>query len=97
MYGRITDKIELSLPSSGKLLVGTWVSNYSLLPKSVLLAEGWKPITEVRPEYDEATQYLEFDTAVDNGTNVVVTYKAVDIPVDYQTELENLLLEQMGV
>lgn len=97
MYGRITDKTELYLPTSAKLNNGTWVSNYNLLPESVLLSEGWKPIEEIKPTYDEATQYLSFESAVDNGTNIVVTYIAVDIPIDENAELENLLLEELGV
>lgn len=96
MYGRITEKTELSLPSSAKLNDGTWVSNYNLLPESALLVEGWKPITEVKPTYNKAKQYLEVDTAVDNGDTITVTYKVVDV-MDYATELENLLLEEMGV
>lgn len=80
MYGRITDKTELALPTSGVLSDGRTVSNYHLLPESVLLSEGWKPIKEVKPTFDEATQYLVVDTAVDKGDKITVTYKAVDIP-----------------
>lgn len=97
MYGRITEKTELFLPSSGQLLDGRWVSNYNLLPPDVLTAEGWKPITEVRPVYNEATQYLSIDTTVDSGDHIIVTYKAVSIPDNETSELENLLLEQMGM
>lgn len=81
MYGRITDKTEIGLPSTGILNDGRTVSNYHLLPIETLTAEGWKPIEEVKPEYDEATQYLVVDTAVGNGDKITVTYKAVDIPI----------------
>ena len=66
------------LPTSGILQDGRTVSNYHLLPDEILLAEGWLPCEEVKPEYDEATQYLVIDTAVVQGDKVIVTYKAVD-------------------
>jgi len=81
MYGRITDKTELGLPATGILNDGRTVSNYHLLPLETLVAEGWKPMEEVKPTYDEATQYLAVDTAIDTGTKITVTYKAVDIPI----------------
>jgi len=98
MYGRIlNNSTELGLPTAGILLDGRTVSNYHLLPEKTLLEEGWLPCEEVKPEFDEATQYLEVDTAVDNGSVIVVTYKAVDIPVDELSAMEDLLLSEMGV
>ena len=97
MYGRITDKTELSLPISGTLSDGRTVSSYHLLPLETLTAEGWKPIEEVKPAFDEATQYLEVDTAVDAGNKITVTYKAVNILVDELAAMEDLLLVEMGV
>jgi len=97
MLGRITDKIELSLPTSGILQDGRTVSNYHLLPAKTLTAEGWKPIEEVKPVYNEATQYLAVDTAIDVGDKITVTYKAVDIPADELAAMEDLLLAEMGV
>lgn len=81
MYGRITDKTELTLPFTGILKDGRTVSNYNLLPTETLKAEGWKPMEEVKPTYDEATQYLAVDTAIDAGDKITVAYKAVDIPI----------------
>ena len=81
MYGRITDKTELTLPFTGILQDGRTVSNYHLLPAETLAVEGWKPMEEVKPTYDEATQYLAVDTAIDMGDKITVTYKAVDIPI----------------
>lgn len=97
MYGRITDKTELFLPHSGTLSDGRTVSNYHLLPVETLTAEGWKPIEEVKPTYDEATQYLEVDTAIDAGDKITVTYVVVDIPADELSAMEDLLLAEMGV
>jgi len=70
--------VQLGLPTSGVLNDGRTVSNYHLLPPDILTVEGWLPCEEVKPEYDEATQYLVIDTAVVQGDKVIVTYKAVD-------------------
>jgi hypothetical protein len=82
MYGRITDKTELDLPTSGVLVDGRTVSNYHLLPVEILTAEGWLPCEEIKPVYNEATQYLEVDTAVKQGNKIVVTYRAMAIPTE---------------
>ena len=77
MYGRITDKTELGLPTSGVLLDGRTVSNYHLLPDKTLLEEGWLPCEEVKPEC-KATEKLIVDTAEVIANKVVVTYVAVE-------------------
>jgi len=97
MYGRITNRTELFLPTSGTLSDGRTVSNYHLLPAEMLIAEGWKPIEEVKPAFDEATQYLQMDSAVDTGDKITVTYVAVAIPTDELSAMEDLLLAEMGV
>lgn len=81
MYGRITDKTELSLPQTGVLSDGRTVSNYHLLPESVLFSEGWLPCEEIKPEYNAELQYLVVETAIQQGDIIVVTYKAVEIPI----------------
>ena len=80
MYAKVVNGqvTRACLPTSGILQDGRTVSNYHLLPDETLLAEGWLPCEEVKPEYDEATQYLVIDTAVVQGDKVIVTYKAVD-------------------
>ena len=80
MYAKVVNGqvTQAHLPTSGILQDGRTVSNYHLLPDETLLAEGWLPCEEVKPEYDEATQYLVIDTAVVQGDKAIVTYKAVD-------------------
>ena len=97
MYGRITDKTELGLPRSGIRLDGRTVSNYDRLDIGILAAEGWKFCEEIKPAYDEATQYLQMDSAIDAGDKITVTYVAVAIPVDELSAMEDLLLAEMGV
>lgn len=80
MYGRISDKIELGLPATGVRIDGRMVSNYNMLEPETLLAEGWKPIEEVKPAFDVAAQYLVVDTAIDTGDRITVTHKVINIP-----------------
>jgi hypothetical protein len=96
MLGRIIDdKTELRLPEVGVLLDGRTVSNYDCLPLETLTAEGWLPYEEIKPEHDEATQMLVVDSAVRQADKIVVTYLAVDKPVDEAEALEDLLLEEL--
>ena len=53
--------IQYSLPKTGVLKDGRTVSGYHLLDEETLLEEGWLPLEDVEPEYDEETQYLVQD------------------------------------
>lgn len=67
--------IQIGLPSTGTLKDGSTVSGYNLLPESVLLDEGWLPLVDNKPEYDEETEYLEFvDYEVIPDVKVVANY-----------------------
>jgi hypothetical protein len=55
--GQVT---QVGLPSSGVLSDGCSVSNYNLLPESVLLTEGWLLLELNEPEYNSTTQELQF-------------------------------------
>ena len=95
MYAKLNPLI-IGAPSSAQLSDGRWVSNFHLLPHETLIAEGWRELEEVKPAYDEATQYLEQDSAVEENGKIVVTYVAVNLPVEIDpepilTELEGLL------
>ncbi len=52
---------QYSLPKTGTLKDGRTVSGYHLLDEEVLLNEGWLPLEDIPPEYDEETQYLVQD------------------------------------
>ena len=52
---------QYSLPKVGTLKDGRTVSGYHLLDEEVLLDEGWLPLEDNPPEYDEETQYLAND------------------------------------
>ena len=45
----------------GSLLDGSTVSGYHLLDEDTLIDEGWLPLEDIPPEYDEETQYLVND------------------------------------
>jgi len=98
MLGRITPKeTQLTLPTAAQKKDGTWVSNYNLLSPDILAAEGWKRVEEIKPSCNESTQYLSFDSAVEADGKIIVTYVAVDMPIDNTAALEALLLAEMGV
>ena len=80
MYAKVENGqvTQAHLPTSGILQDGRTVSNYHLLPDETLLAEGWLPCEEVKPDYDEATQYLVIDTAVVQGDKVIVNYSRIN-------------------
>lgn len=53
--------VQVGLPRTGTLKDGSTVSAYHLLPEDILRDEGWLPLEENKPEYDEITQYIEFE------------------------------------
>lgn len=82
MYAKVENGIvtQAYLPTSGTLN-GRTVSNYNLLPESVLLAEGWLPLTENKPEYDADTQELRLTGYTIEADKVTANYEAVKKPV----------------
>lgn len=81
---------QLTLPSTGQLSDGRWVSNYNLLPDDILRAEGWKELVEVKPSFDDTTHYLVQDSVVETDV-VTVTYRAELIPEDEAQDMTNAL------
>ena len=66
--------IQIGLPSTGTLKDGSTVSGYNLLPESVLIAEGWLPLVDNRPEYNSEIEYLEHAGYTVSETEVTVNY-----------------------
>jgi len=88
--GKITQH---SLPKTGTLKNGSTVSGYHLLDEEVLLDEGWLPLEDVEPEYDEETQYLVNDGHEILEDKVIKKYKIEDIsereePRDLEVEIK---------
>ena len=71
--------IETQLPKTGTLKNGQTVSGYDLLVEDILLAEGWLPFEENKPEYDEDTQYLEFIDYTITEDKIIANYTVKDI------------------
>mgnify|MGYP001047545328 FL=1 len=72
--------IEKPLPKTGTLKDGRTVSGYDLLPEETLIQEGWLPLIEQKPEYDEETQLLQFDKYIIEEDKVIAVYTAIDVP-----------------
>lgn len=86
---------QLTLPSTGRLSDGRWVSNYDKLPEATLRAEGWLPLEEVKPLLADG-QYHELESVIESDGHIVATYRVVtpEPPIDPEpilTELEGLL------
>jgi hypothetical protein len=82
IHGRIVqDDFEIGLPTSGILKDGRTVSNYNLLPESVLQTEGWMLCKENKPVFDPQRQYLKQSTVTFKDNAYTVNYVAVDLSV----------------
>ena len=77
----IDNKItKYSLPKSGRLSTGETVSGYHLLDEETLRSEGWLPLEDIRPEYDNETHYLQPNGYDIQEDKVVKLYEIVETP-----------------
>lgn len=83
--------IQYSLPKVGTLSDGSTVSGYHLLPEEVLKQEGWLPLEDIQPEYDENTQYLTSDGYEILEDKIVKKHKVENIPRPQQNEIDYML------
>lgn len=90
--GEIT---QYRLPKTGTLKDGSTVSGYHLLGEDILREEGWLPLEDTKPEYDEETQYIVTDDYEILEDKVIKKYRIEDIteevePRDLEAEIEEL-------
>ena len=81
---------QYNLPKTGTLKNGSTVSGYHLLDNEILLDEGWLPLEDVEPEYDEETQYLANGGYEILEDKVIKKYSIVDIAEPEPDELQEL-------
>ena len=86
---------QYSLPKTGTLKDGSTVSGYHLLDEETLKEEGWLPLEDNPPEYDEETQYLMNDGYEILEDKVIKKYRIEGIaeevePRDLESEIEEL-------
>ena len=81
---------QYSLPKTGTLKNGSTVSGYHLLDEEVLKEEGWLPLEDIKPEYDEETQYLVNDGYEILEDKVIKKYRIEEIPEPQPDELQEL-------
>ena len=86
---------QYQLPKTGTLKDGSTVSGYHLLDEEILKEEGWLPLEDIPPEYDEETQYLIQDGYEILEDKVIKKYRIEDIveevePRDLESEIEEL-------
>ncbi len=87
--------IQYSIPKVGTLKDGSTVSGYHLLDEETLKDEGWLPLEDNPPDYDEETQYLVNDGYEILDDKVIKKYRIVEIPEkeeprDLEAEVEEL-------
>lgn len=86
---------QYQLPKVGTLKDGSTVSGYHLLDEDILREEGWLPLEDNPPEYDQETQYLVNDGYEILEDKVVKKYRIEEIPEreeprDLEAEVEEL-------
>lgn len=81
---------QYSLPKVGTLKDGRTVSGYHLLDEETLREEGWLPLEDIQPEYDNETQYLINDGYEILEDRIVKKYKVEDKTEPQPTEIDLL-------
>ena len=81
--------VKYSLPTTGTLKDGSTVSGYHLLDEEVLLDEGWLPLEDIPPEYDEETQYITADGYEILADKVIKKYKVLPITPNISERLKS--------
>jgi hypothetical protein len=84
---------QYNLPKVGTLKDGRTVSGYHLLDEELLIDEGWLPLEDIKPDYDEETQYLANDGYEILEDKVIKKYRIEEIPEreeprDLEVEIE---------
>lgn len=88
--------VKVGLPTVGYLKNGSSVSGYNLLPESTLKAEGWLPIEDIKPVFDESTQQLQHGGYKVQGNKVVVDYMVVDKPIPVESVVAISIEDRMA-
>ena len=70
---------QAGLPTTGVLKDGRTVSGYNLLPDNILKSEGWLPLIDNPPEYNQETEYLEHAGYTISETEVITNYTVKQI------------------
>jgi hypothetical protein len=87
---------QFRLPEVGELSDGSTVSGYHLQSLDILLSEGWLPLEDIQPEYNEDTQYIINDGFEILEDKVIVKYRIEDIiieTIEPQPSMEDYLLD----
>ena len=77
---------QYSLPKVGTLSDGSTVCGYHLLDEDTLRDEGWLPLEDNPPEYNEETQYLIQDGYEILEDKVIKKYRIENIPEPTEPE-----------
>ncbi len=81
---------QYSLPKTGILKDGSAVSGYHLLDEDTLIDEGWLPLEDIPPEYDEETQYITAGGYEILADKVIKKYKVLPITPNISERLKSV-------
>ena len=88
--------LDYKLPRTGTLKNGETVSNYNKLPRDVLLAEGWKELEDIKPEYNAEEGFLKVIGYTEKEDKVIKNYEFVpftSLPITIDKKIDALLYE----
>ena len=99
LYGRVENgNVLIGLPRVGVLRDGSTISGYNSLPENVLISEGWLPVEEDIPVYNQDTEMIQGPEYIVEVDRIISRYQAIAKPVSTPqvitpstTELQNQL------
>lgn len=79
MYGKIINGTFCKAPNTFKTDNGQMITNFNIA-EDLMVAYGFKPVIENKPEYNVSTQYLEMSSFEETETNITLNYDVIDKP-----------------
>lgn len=86
-YARsIESGLQIGLPSVGELKDGRHVSGYNNLDHDILIEEGWLPLIEDSPTFDDTREYLLGPEYEVGSSQIVAHYTVASLPASFTVD-----------
>ena len=85
--------IKYRLPKVGTLKSGETVSGYDKLSPEILAEEGWLPLEDIKPAFDDKLEYLQlikYEILFDRVVKVYEIKQLADLPVSTEKKMASL-------
>ena len=79
MYGKIINDTFCKAPNTFKTDDGRIITNFNIA-ENLMVAYGFKPVIENKPEYNVSTQYLKMSSFEETETDITLNYDVIDKP-----------------